>query len=107
MNEWHGLNGVIRTCLGINQNFGSAIFLTMGKVISLTYHIVLLLCSALSNLFLIKAPETLFLVFTWTIVLILLILWCREIYKRICIAGFDPEVVESPTEPKWSSSGTL
>ncbi|EXB75620.1 hypothetical protein L484_026096 [Morus notabilis] len=30
-----------------------------------------------------------------------------EIYKRICIAGFDPEVVESPTEPKWSSSGTL
>lgn len=30
-----------------------------------------------------------------------------EIYKRICIAGFDPAVVESPTEPKWSSSGEL
>ncbi|GMN24715.1 hypothetical protein TIFTF001_040612 [Ficus carica] len=30
-----------------------------------------------------------------------------EIYKRICIAGFDPAVVESPTEPKWSSSGNL
>ncbi|XP_015885515.3 probable dipeptidyl-peptidase 5 [Ziziphus jujuba] len=30
-----------------------------------------------------------------------------EIYKRICIAGSDPTVVESPTEPKWSSSGEL
>ncbi|XP_062099340.1 uncharacterized protein LOC133805232 [Humulus lupulus] len=30
-----------------------------------------------------------------------------EIYKRICIAGSDPTIVESPTEPKWSSSGEL
>jgi hypothetical protein len=31
---------------------------------------------------------------------------CREIYKRVCVAGYDPSVVESPTEPKWSSDGT-
>ncbi|XP_004500058.1 dipeptidyl-peptidase 5 isoform X2 [Cicer arietinum] len=30
-----------------------------------------------------------------------------EIYKRVCVAGYDPSVVESPTEPKWSSSGEL
>ncbi|KAL5558604.1 hypothetical protein UlMin_034815 [Ulmus minor] len=30
-----------------------------------------------------------------------------EIYKRICVAGSDPTVVESPTEPKWSSDGEL
>ena len=26
--------------------------------------------------------------------------------KKICIAGGDPMLVESPTEPKWSSKGT-
>ncbi|AES70316.1 putative bleomycin hydrolase [Medicago truncatula] len=30
-----------------------------------------------------------------------------EIYKRVCVAGNDPSVVESPTEPKWSSDGEL
>ncbi|CAM0958444.1 unnamed protein product [Alopecurus aequalis] len=30
-----------------------------------------------------------------------------EVQKRICIAGEDPEFVESPTEPKWSSKGEL
>ncbi|WJX31741.1 hypothetical protein P8452_20142 [Trifolium repens] len=30
-----------------------------------------------------------------------------EIYKRVCVAGYDPSVVESPTEPKWSSDGEL
>ncbi|KAL5558603.1 hypothetical protein UlMin_034814 [Ulmus minor] len=30
-----------------------------------------------------------------------------EIYNRICVAGLDPQVVESPTEPKWSSKGEL
>lgn len=29
------------------------------------------------------------------------------VQKRICIAGYDPQVVESPTEPKWSSKGEL
>lgn len=28
-----------------------------------------------------------------------------DVYKRVCVAGFDPTVVESPTEPKWSSKG--
>ncbi|KAL6605963.1 hypothetical protein ACP70R_041616 [Stipagrostis hirtigluma subsp. patula] len=27
--------------------------------------------------------------------------------KRICVAGGDPMMVESPTEPKWSSKGEL
>ncbi|GJW72230.1 hypothetical protein Tco_0129147 [Tanacetum coccineum] len=26
-----------------------------------------------------------------------------DIYKRVCVAGDDPSIVESPTEPKWSS----
>ncbi|KAF3446696.1 hypothetical protein FNV43_RR11876 [Rhamnella rubrinervis] len=30
-----------------------------------------------------------------------------KICKRICVAGIDPSIVESPTEPKWSSSGEL
>ncbi|KAF7051592.1 hypothetical protein CFC21_059816 [Triticum aestivum] len=30
-----------------------------------------------------------------------------DVQKRICIAGEDPEFVESPTEPKWSSKGEL
>ncbi|OMO74886.1 hypothetical protein COLO4_26452 [Corchorus olitorius] len=25
-----------------------------------------------------------------------------DVYKRVCVAGFDPNIVESPTEPKWS-----
>ncbi|RDX91231.1 Dipeptidyl aminopeptidase BIII, partial [Mucuna pruriens] len=30
-----------------------------------------------------------------------------EIYKRVCVAGNDPSLVESPTEPKWSPDGEL
>ncbi|XP_057469014.1 uncharacterized protein LOC130758197 [Actinidia eriantha] len=30
-----------------------------------------------------------------------------HICKRICVAGGDPALVESPTEPKWSSKGEL
>ncbi|KAH7850529.1 hypothetical protein Vadar_034398 [Vaccinium darrowii] len=30
-----------------------------------------------------------------------------DICKRICVAGGDPAIVESPTEPKWSSKGEL
>ncbi|KAG5001974.1 hypothetical protein GLYMA_08G315400v4 [Glycine max] len=30
-----------------------------------------------------------------------------EIYKRVCVAGNNPSLVESPTEPKWSSDGEL
>jgi hypothetical protein len=30
---------------------------------------------------------------------------CREVHNRICIAGGDPALVESPTEPKWSAKG--
>ncbi|KAK9270192.1 hypothetical protein L1049_025768 [Liquidambar formosana] len=30
-----------------------------------------------------------------------------DVYKRICVAGCDPTLVESPTEPKWSSKGEL
>ncbi|XP_062228374.1 uncharacterized protein LOC133926446 [Phragmites australis] len=30
-----------------------------------------------------------------------------EVQKRICIAGGDSTLVESPTEPKWSSKGEL
>ncbi|XP_068494908.1 dipeptidyl-peptidase 5-like [Phaseolus vulgaris] len=30
-----------------------------------------------------------------------------EICKRVCVAGNDPALVESPTEPKWSSDGEL
>ncbi|TQD97503.1 hypothetical protein C1H46_016904 [Malus baccata] len=30
-----------------------------------------------------------------------------EIYKRICVAGSDPSMKESPIEPKWSSKGEL
>ncbi|GAB4839349.1 hypothetical protein Ancab_028876, partial [Ancistrocladus abbreviatus] len=30
-----------------------------------------------------------------------------DIYKRVCVAGADPMLVESPTEPKWTSEGEL
>ncbi|ESQ33199.1 hypothetical protein EUTSA_v10003712mg [Eutrema salsugineum] len=30
-----------------------------------------------------------------------------NIDKRVCVAGCDPNYVESPTEPKWSSRGEL
>ncbi|RZC67247.1 hypothetical protein C5167_010937 [Papaver somniferum] len=30
-----------------------------------------------------------------------------DVYKKICIAGGDPTLVESPSEPKWSSNGNL
>ncbi|KAI4321540.1 hypothetical protein MLD38_034908 [Melastoma candidum] len=30
-----------------------------------------------------------------------------EISERICVAGHDPKIRESPTEPKWSSKGEL
>ncbi|KAJ8526487.1 hypothetical protein K7X08_028964 [Anisodus acutangulus] len=30
-----------------------------------------------------------------------------DVQKRICIAGGDPNLVESPTEPQWSSQGEL
>ncbi|XP_025687886.1 uncharacterized protein [Arachis hypogaea] len=30
-----------------------------------------------------------------------------EIYKRMCVAGDDPLLVESPTEPKWSPNSQL
>ncbi|PWZ06956.1 hypothetical protein Zm00014a_020369 [Zea mays] len=30
-----------------------------------------------------------------------------EIKEKICVAGGDPTIVESPTEPKWSSKGEL
>ncbi|XP_065847073.1 uncharacterized protein [Euphorbia lathyris] len=30
-----------------------------------------------------------------------------DVYKRTCVAGCDAAIVESPTEPKWSSSGEL
>lgn len=36
----------------------------------------------------------------------LFILLCSKIDKRVCVAGCDPELLESPTEPKWSSEGT-
>ncbi|KAL6572317.1 hypothetical protein OROMI_013275 [Orobanche minor] len=31
----------------------------------------------------------------------------REIKNRICVAGGDPSIAESPTEPKWSPEGEL
>ncbi|KAI3862938.1 hypothetical protein MKW92_050687 [Papaver armeniacum] len=30
-----------------------------------------------------------------------------DVYRKICIAGGDPTLVESPSEPKWSSNGDL
>nr|CAB3486759.1 unnamed protein product [Digitaria exilis] len=39
--------------------------------------------------------------------LFVLIIFYREVQKKICIAGGDPTLVESPTEPKWSSKGEL
>eukprot|EP01018_Ginkgo_biloba_P036284 Gb_22798 [translate_table: standard] len=30
-----------------------------------------------------------------------------KVEKRVCIAGHDPNMIESPTEPKWSSQGSL
>uniref|UniRef100_A0A0E0HMP0 Peptidase S9 prolyl oligopeptidase catalytic domain-containing protein n=1 Tax=Oryza nivara TaxID=4536 RepID=A0A0E0HMP0_ORYNI len=30
-----------------------------------------------------------------------------EVHNKICIAGGDPTLVESPTEPKWTSKGEL
>lgn len=43
----------------------------------------------------------------WLVALIFLMLSCREVYKRICVAGSDSTLVESPTEPKWSPDGIL
>jgi hypothetical protein len=36
---------------------------------------------------------------------IAVLIMCSEVQKRICVAGGDPTLVESPTEPKWSSKG--
>ncbi|XVE70004.1 hypothetical protein DITRI_Ditri10aG0036900 [Diplodiscus trichospermus] len=30
-----------------------------------------------------------------------------DVYKRVCVAGCDAKIVESPTEPKWSPIGEL
>uniref|UniRef100_A0A7N0V1S4 Peptidase S9 prolyl oligopeptidase catalytic domain-containing protein n=1 Tax=Kalanchoe fedtschenkoi TaxID=63787 RepID=A0A7N0V1S4_KALFE len=30
-----------------------------------------------------------------------------DLYKRICVAGHDPDVIEAPSEPKWSPKGEL
>ncbi|KAJ8762410.1 hypothetical protein K2173_007570 [Erythroxylum novogranatense] len=30
-----------------------------------------------------------------------------DVYKSTCVAGRDPALLESPTEPKWSSNGEL
>lgn len=30
-----------------------------------------------------------------------------DVFKRICVAGDDASLIESPTEPKWSSEGDL
>ncbi|WOL19985.1 hypothetical protein Cni_G28787 [Canna indica] len=30
-----------------------------------------------------------------------------ELCDRVCVAGYDPTIVESPTEPKWSPKGEL
>ncbi|XP_074279287.1 uncharacterized protein LOC141604721 [Silene latifolia] len=30
-----------------------------------------------------------------------------DVYKRICVCGGDSNIVESPTEPKWTSKGDL
>ncbi|KAB2076102.1 hypothetical protein ES319_A06G017900v1 [Gossypium barbadense] len=30
-----------------------------------------------------------------------------DIHNRVCVAGYDPKIVESPTEPKWSPTGEL
>ena len=37
--------------------------------------------------------------------LVFLVLSCRDVYKRTCVAGGDLAIVESPIEPKWSSKG--
>lgn len=33
------------------------------------------------------------------------IIAARDIYRRICVAGGDSNIIESPTEPKWTSEG--
>jgi hypothetical protein len=38
---------------------------------------------------------------------IIVFFMCREVQKRICVAGEDLTFVEAPTEPKWSSKGVL
>ncbi|KAK1429334.1 hypothetical protein QVD17_11541 [Tagetes erecta] len=30
-----------------------------------------------------------------------------DVYRRVCVAGANPTILESPTEPKWSSEGEL
>ncbi|XP_023739480.1 uncharacterized protein LOC111887540 [Lactuca sativa] len=30
-----------------------------------------------------------------------------DVYKRVCVAGGDSAIIESPTEPKWSDEGEL
>jgi len=32
---------------------------------------------------------------------------CRDLGKRICVAGSDQKLIESPTEPKWSPHGMV
>jgi len=31
----------------------------------------------------------------------------RDLAKRVCIAGGNPLLIESPSEPKWSPKGIL
>jgi hypothetical protein len=31
----------------------------------------------------------------------------RDLTKRVCVAGGNPMLVESPAEPKWSPKGTI
>ncbi|GMI96757.1 hypothetical protein like AT5G36210 [Hibiscus trionum] len=30
-----------------------------------------------------------------------------DVHNCVCVAGYDPKIVESPTEPKWSPTGEL
>ena len=32
---------------------------------------------------------------------------CRDLTKRVCVAGGNPMLVESPAEPKWSPKGVI
>jgi hypothetical protein len=46
-----------------------------------------------------------FMTFSQDFRFISVLIMCREVTKRICVAGGDPTLVESPTEPKWSPKG--
>lgn len=37
----------------------------------------------------------------------IVILFCRDVTKRVCVSGSDPASKESPIEPKWSSKGII